>query len=264
MSGNAMAEDRIAAAARALDAARAARGLMAPLPAALTPATPAEGAAVQHARAALRGELPPAGYKIGATGRRMQAYLGLPGPAAGYMPAVQTDGARFAWDGLFRPGVECELAVRLGRDLPPAPCTRAMAADAVDRLAAAIEVVENRYADLAALGTPTLIADQVYHRAAVIGAGREDWRALDPAALRGRIAVDGTERDTGLGAELLGHPLDALAWLAGSEVAAAFGGLRAGQWVMLGSVTPPVWLDGPASVTVTFDALTPVTLTIAP
>jgi 2-keto-4-pentenoate hydratase len=72
-------------AAAALHAARARPGTLAPLPPALAPADVAAGAAVQHALAELRGDLPPAGFKIGATGARMQAYLGLPGPAAGYM-----------------------------------------------------------------------------------------------------------------------------------------------------------------------------------
>ena len=36
------------------------------------------------------------------------------------------------------------------------------AADAVAEVHPAIEVVEKRYPDLAALGTPTLIADQVF------------------------------------------------------------------------------------------------------
>ena len=54
--------------------------------------------------------------------------------------------------------------------------------------------------------------------------------------------------------------LAALAWLANSSVAKAFGGLKAGQAVMLGSVTPPVWLDAPASVLVDFSPLPPVQL----
>ena len=58
-------------------------------------------------------------------------------------------------------GVECELAVRLGHRLPPGPCTFAQAALAVDELFTAIEIVENRYGDLAELGTPMLIADQM-------------------------------------------------------------------------------------------------------
>ena len=56
----------------------------------------------------------------------------------------------------------------------------------------------------------------------------------------------------------MGHPMNCLAWLAGSSGAYVLGGLRAGQVVMLGSVTPPVWLTGPASVTVDFSPLPPV------
>jgi len=77
------------------------------------------------------------------------------------------------------------------------------------------------------------------------------------------LVVDGHVRDEGVGADLMGHPLNCLAWLAGSSVAAAFGGLKAGQVVLLGSVTPPVWLTGPASVTVDFSPLPPVQLRLA-
>jgi 2-keto-4-pentenoate hydratase len=57
--------------------------------------------------------------------------------------------------------------------------------------------------------------------------------------------------------------MNCLAWLAGSSVAAAFGGLKSGQVVMLGSVIPPVWLTGPASVTVEFSPLPPVQVLLA-
>jgi 2-keto-4-pentenoate hydratase len=154
--------------------------------------------------------------------------------------------------------------VRLARDLPPGPCTAEAAAAAVGELFAGIEIVENRYGELLELGVPTLIADQVYHAACVLGEpGTQDWRTLDLGALRGRLMVDGHQRDEGAGADLLGHPMNCLAWLAGSSVAAAFGGLRAGQVVMLGSVTPPVWLSGPADVTVAFSLLPPVQVRLA-
>ena len=256
-----------APAAAALLAARRARQPCGPLPAAIAPADVAEAASVQHALAGLTGAVPPAGFKLGATGKRMQDYLGLDGPAAGFMPdsGLHASGATLPYAGLMGPGVECELAVRLARDVPPRRCTAAEAGRAVGTLFAAIELVENRYGpppagDLKALGTPTLIADQIYHAAAVLGAAPDDWRALDLAAIEGRILVDGVVQAEGHGAELLGHPMEALAWLAGSEVAAAFGGLHAGQVVLLGSVTPPVWLDGPALVQVKFAGLEDVWL----
>ena len=49
---------------------------------------------------------------------------------------------------ILRPGVECELAVRLARDLPPEHCTPEQAAEAVGDLIAGIEIVENRYGEL--------------------------------------------------------------------------------------------------------------------
>lgn len=248
-------------AAAALEAFRQRRVVVDPLPAGIAPRTEAEGAAVQFALARRGGAAPPGGFKIGATARRMQEYLGLSGPAAGFMAIgnVYRSGATVAVAGFIRPGVECELAVRLAHDLPAGPCTSEQAAAAVGDLVAGIEIVENRYGELTELGTPTLIADQVFHGAAVLGdPGLDDWRTLDVAALRGRLVVDGHQRDEGVAADLLGHPMNSLAWLAGSSVAVAFGGLRAGQVIMLGSVTPPLWLSGPASVTVEFAPLPPV------
>jgi len=249
------------AAAAALHEVRQHRGQVTPLPAEIAPRTEAEGAAVQRALSHRAGAASPGGFKIGATARRMQEYLGLSGPAAGFMAVgnLYRSGAAVRFADFIRPGVECELGVRLARDLPAAPCTPEQAADAVGELFAAIEIVENRYGELLELGVPTLIADQVFHAAAVLGEpGIEDWRSLGVRALRGRLVVDGHQRDEGVGADLMGDPMNCLAWLAGSSVAEAFGGLKAGQVVMLGSVTPPVWLTGPASVTVDFSPLPPV------
>jgi 2-keto-4-pentenoate hydratase len=263
-------------AAKALRRVRQERIALSPLPAGIAPSTEAEGAAVQFALAGLVGARPPVGFKIGATGKRMQVYLGVDTPIAGFMRAadVHHGHAELRFADFIKPGVECEVAVRLSRDLPPGPCSLEQAQAAVGDFFAGIEIVENRYGDLKDLGTPTLLADQMYHCAAVIGDQHAaDWRAVEIGALRGRISVDygtgtgtagagpeGTTGDEGITTDLLGHPLNGLAWLAGSAEAAAFGGLKAGQVVMLGSVTPPVWLTGPATVTVAFPPLPPVTV----
>jgi 2-keto-4-pentenoate hydratase len=252
-------------AAAALRRIRLERGLVLPLPAGIAPVTEADGAAAQLALARLVGAVPCAGFKIGATGKRMQEYLGLNGPAAGFMETATVfrgeGSVRFA--DCIKPGVECEVAVRLARDLPPGSYTKETVAGAVGEFVAGIEIVENRYDDLKTLGTPTLVADQVYHVAAVLGdQGSVDWHTLNVGALRGRMLIDGVERDAGVTSDLMGHPFSCLAFLASSAVAAAFGGLKAGQCVMLGSVTPPVWLDGPAHVVVEFEGLPPVTATL--
>ena len=257
-----------APAAAALDEARS-TGAESSLPDSLRPETIEQGVAVQFARARRAGAVPPAGFKIGATTQRMQQYLGLDGPAAGYMLAanLHASGVRIPYSSLRGPGAECEIGLRLAHDLPAGPCDQATALAAVGEIFAAIELVENRYGtpplgDLARIGTPTLIADQVYHRAAIRGAAPAHWRDLDLAAIPGRLAIDGLQRAAGHGRDLLGHPIAALAWLAGSPTAAAFGGLKAGQVVMLGSVTPPIWLDRPCHVSVAFDGLGEVAVTL--
>lgn len=258
-----------APAAAALLAARQARTPAGPLPAAIIPGTEAEGAQVQLALAGLLSANPPAGFKIGATSPRMREYLSLAGPLAGFMEGrnLHGSGATLRYADYRGAGAECEIAVRLGRDLPFGPCTPAQAAAAVGELFCAIEIVENRYGpppagDLAAVGVATLLADQIFHAAAILGAPASGWRERDLATVEGRISTDGHERAAGRGSELLGHPLQALAWLASCSTVSAFGGLRAGQVIMLGSVTPPIWLDGPCTVDVEFDGLGRTSVTL--
>lgn len=249
-------------AAQALMAARRSRRILDGLPPAIAPHGLADGIATQVAVARLSGAQPPAGFKIGATARRMQDYLGLPGPLAGFIAeaGLHGSGSTLSFAPFLHAGVECELAVVLAHDLAPGPCSNAQAAAAVDELMAAIEIVENRYGPLDILGSPTLVADQVFHAAAVLGAPYPNWRDLDLCSLTGSLSVDGHERGSGSGADLLGDPITALAWLAASDEVAAFGGLRARQVVMLGSVCPPIWLDGPAEIIVRFPPLPTVIL----
>ena len=249
-------------AAELILAARRERRILAPLGSA-APADIAAGYAVQRQVADLLGAQPPGGFKIGATTKQMQDYLGLSGPAAGFVPksSLNPSGLELAFVNFLGVGVECEVAVRLGADLPPGPCTAERAAGAVAEVMAAIEIVEKRYGDLAELGTPTLIADQVFHASGVLGRGVTNWRGIDLDAVHGEIFVDGTSRGGGFGRDLLGHPMNALAWLAASPAAEVFGGLRAGQVIWLGSVTPPIWLDGPCQVRVSFSSLGEALLT---
>ena len=252
-------------AARSLFEARSARRQAGPLPPGTAPRDIAEGIATQLALAHLMDANPPGGFKIGAIARRMQENLGIHAPIAGFMRAqdIHPSGTRLPFANFRSVGVECELAVRLGSDLAPGPCDIARATAAVAELFPAIEIVENRYGpDLSAVGVPTLIADQMFHAGAVTGQPAH-WREVDLAATRGDILLDGDIVDHGFGSDLMGHPMQSLAWMAASPEAAAFGGLRRGQVIMLGSVTPPVWLDRPRHVVVRFAGLGEVSLTLA-
>ncbi len=253
-------------AAEAIADAIAARRTLSPLDPAIAPTDPAEGYAVQAALARRLGAFPPAGFKIGATAATMQLHLGIRTPAAGFMmrSGLLASGAASPHRSWLTPGVECEIAFRLGRDIPPGEHRPEALAEAVAAVLPAIEIVENRYQGGVGIGTPMLIADRFFHGAAVLGADAEGWSpdrfaGRDLAAARGRMVVNGTLFGEGQGGDLLGHPLAVLRWLAASPAAAVFGGLRAGQVILCGSVTPPAWLSGPAEIEVSFDGLGTVT-----
>ena len=120
-------------------------------------------------------------------------------------------------------GVECEIVVRLTADLPreAAPFDRDGVAGAVGALMAGMEIVDDRYVDYKSLDTATLIADDFFDAGCVIGSPVTDWRRLDLTALTGQTLINGVEVGSGSSADVMGHPFEALAWLANSLAAAA-------------------------------------------
>ncbi len=189
---------------------------------------------------------PLGGYKIGCTTPVMQDYLGIRQPCAGGIPEaeVHRSGVVLATDQFMRPGVECEIAARLGQPLPPSTngYTRERVAGAVDAIQTAIEIVDDRYEDWRSMPAPTLIADDFFNAGAVLGHPETDWRRLDLGSLIGWMRINGHEVGTGHGSDVLGHPLEALAWLANlrSQIGE---GLPAGTVVLLGSIVQTHWVQ---------------------
>lgn len=198
------------------------------------------------------------GHKIGCTTEVMQRYLGIDSPCAGglYDDGIFETGVSLRHNDYVRVGVECEVAVRLAADLPvrPGGHDRETVADAVESCMAAIEIVDDRYLDYQALDTPTLIADDFFHAGAVLGPAVGDWQTLDLAWIEGRMSIDGETVGDGVGAAILGHPFEALAWLANAENTRGRS-LGAGDIVLLGSLVQTQWIDAGAKVEITIDGL---------
>lgn len=229
------------------------------LPEGLCPADLAAARRLQdatHEQLSAAGWGPRIGWKIGCTTPVMQRFLGIPEPCEGgiFQANVQASPGRFPAAAHHRIGVKCEIAVRLGRDLPPGEHGREALSDAVEAVLPAIEVVDDRYADFAALGAPTLLADDFFQAGCVLGAPVSDWRGLDLAELSGRMWVDGAEAGRGRGRDVLGHPLNALAWLA-RTLARRGQGLKAGEIVLLGSLVQTQWPPAGAGIAIEIEAL---------
>lgn len=263
-----MTPDAIAQAVALCVAARRRRHRLAALPDRCRPASPEDAYILQ---AALNERLarqlgPVCGRKIGCTTPVMQRYLGIAHPCAGALYANRThrEAATVLCDDHWRPGVECEIAVRLGRALPAAaaPFDRDTVAAAVESCMAAIEIVDDRYEDYRALDTPTLIADDFFGAGAVLGAPVEAWRALDLAALSGTMTIDGAEAGAGTSADVMGHPFEALTWLA-NHAAAIGSPLRAGDVVLTGSIVETRWVEPGSVVRVSIEGLGEAAVTFA-
>ncbi|MGH1480440.1 MAG: 2-keto-4-pentenoate hydratase [Geminicoccales bacterium] len=256
-----MTTDSIERAARILSEYRLGDELFAGLPADCRPGDMAAAYRVQdrlHERLRTAGRGSVVAHKIGCTTEVMQSYLGIHNPCAGGIPAkaLYRGEADLRYDDFRRVGVECEIAILLGDDLTAgtSPHDRRSVAPAVAACMAAIEIVDDRYVDYRTLDTPTLIADDFFNAGAVLGATVEDWQGLDLAGLEGRMRINDACFGSGLGADILGHPLNALAWLA-NALNARKRVLRAGQIVLLGSVVQTQWLGAGDVVEVEIDRL---------
>jgi len=253
--------DSIARAARFIADHRLARRRMPELPAEIRPHDEASAYRVQdalHDVMARAGQGAVAGHKIGCTTPVMQRFLGIPNPCAGgvFGRTVRHRRAELPLGDFLHVGVECEIVAFLDRDLPAAgaPYDAARVAAAVGACAAGIEVVDDRYVDYKTLGAPTLIADDFFNAAAIIGDPVADWRALDLGILVGTTQINGREAGQGRGGDVMGHPFAALAWLANS-LAARGHSLASGHFVYTGSVVETKWVARGDHCVATIDRL---------
>ncbi len=213
------------------------------LPARCRPASRAEAYAIQAELAQQSGQSI-AGWKIAATSKAGQQHIQVDGPIAGCLLSARAleGGARISLAGNNMQVAEAEFAFSMGAALPrrATPYSVPEVLAAVASLHPAIEVPDSRYADFTRVGAPQLIADAACACWFVLGpATRADWRAVDLARHGVTAYRNGTPAGEGSGANVLGDPRAALAWVA-NELRTYGDGLRAGDVVITGTCVTPV------------------------
>jgi 2-keto-4-pentenoate hydratase len=228
------------------------------LPVQIRPTTREEGYAIQ-ARLDARSRSPVYGWKIAATSAAGQAHIGVDGPIAGRIltERVIPSGGTIPAGPNHMAVAEIEFAFRMGRDLDPRP--EAFSVEevlaAVDSLHVAIEIPDSRFEDFAHCGAPQLIADNACaHYFVAADACTADWRSIDLAAHRVIGRIEGRREQEGSGANVLGDPRVALAWLA-NELSRLGITLRKGQMVTTGTCIPPLAINPGDTVTADFGSL---------
>ncbi|HTY76918.1 MAG TPA: fumarylacetoacetate hydrolase family protein [Candidatus Bathyarchaeia archaeon] len=166
--------------------------------------------------AAGRGQI--AGWKIAVTSKAMQQMTGVDQPVAGaiFSSVILPSGARISLAAYHHLGIEFEVAVRIGEDLPASggPWTRASVAGRVAACLPAFELIEDGNADYKSLDAFTLVAQNTWNGGIVLGAPVTSWRTLDLETATTRCWINGEPSGQGKTGDALGHPLEAVAWLA--------------------------------------------------
>jgi 2-keto-4-pentenoate hydratase len=181
------------------------------------------------------------GWKVGLGAPAMLAKCGLTAPVVGFLldRAELASGATVSLAGWQKPAAEAEIAAYIGRDLA-AGANRDDVRRAIAALGPAIELadVNGPMDDIQAT-----LAGDIFQRHVILGP-RDALRSgarLD--GLKGRVTRSG--QDVPVPADLetnIGEVVNIVRHVA--DVAGAVGGgLRAGQFIICGSLTPPMFLE---------------------
>ncbi|WP_069300498.1 2-keto-4-pentenoate hydratase [Neptunicoccus sediminis] len=207
---------------------------------------------------------PVAGWKIAANSQALMERFKLKEPATGRVFSKQrkdsgvaltaADYSQFA----FEPEIVAVMKDTLAVD--KAPFTSDQVAAAIARFVPGIELLDMRQTDMPNTHIPDAIAQNISNAGAVTGGPGVPPGALDTAAIRTVLRINGEVQHDVTGAAPQ-DPLSAVTWLA-NHLAARGYALEAGQIVMCGTHSPIWYHEGTGEIEVSMSGLGSVTLTL--
>lgn len=182
------------------------------------------------------------GRKIGLTSKVMQVATGITEPDYGVIfdDMVYETGAVIPHDSFSSVRIEVELAFVLGRAIEGPNATLFDVLSAADYVVPALEILDSRI-EMTGRTIVDTISDNAAMGAMVLG-GRPV--AVDSVDLRWVSALlyrNETIEESGVAAAVLGHPAAGVAWLA-NKLAPHGDRLEAGEIILAGSFTRPMWV----------------------
>jgi 2-keto-4-pentenoate hydratase len=192
-----------------------------------------------------RGD-PIVGFKLGFTSAAMRAQMGIDEPNFGYLTRGQAASSFVNIAPLIHPLIEPEIALVTGRDIHKQGQTRETVFGAIEAACAALEIVDTRFKAYKFKALDN-ISDNSSTARFILGP-LQPRRVIADLRLAGALLwADGQMLDSGIGANALGDPLNALAWLANTLVKRGEK-LPAGSVVLTGGLTRAYRLRGGQTV----------------
>ncbi|NLT30887.1 MAG: 4-oxalocrotonate decarboxylase [Propionibacterium sp.] len=195
------------------------------------------------------------GVKLGLTSKAKQERMGVYAPFVAWLTdaMVLPLGEPVPQDKLIHPRIEPEIVFVMKDRLegPGVTCESAMAA--VDTVSAGAEIIDSRYKDFK-FRAGDVIADNASSGAFAVGEKVVNAADIDVVAEAVRVEVDGELVHTATGADVQGHPGEALA-LAANDLARRGLAIEAGWIVLTGGMSDAVFAPAGSEVACRFSTL---------
>lgn len=195
------------------------------------------------------------GKKIGLTSKAMQSALGVFEPDYGYITdrMMVLEGEPLSLSELIAPKVEAEIAFVLKEDLVGPGITVAKVLQATAGIMPALEIIDTRIKDWK-IKIQDTIADGASNGKVIVSGRLVPVEECDMRLMGLVLEKNGETVATAAGAAVLGHPANAVAWLA-NKLAAYGITLKAGEIIMSGSLTAACPVAAGDSMRASFDRL---------
>ena len=183
-----------------------------------------------------------AGHKIGLTSKAMQDATGIDEPDYGVIfdDQVVESGHVYEWARYTHPRIEMELAFVLKEDLAGPGVNLFDVLRATEYVVPALEVLDSRIEMEGRTITDT-ISDNAALGSMVIGGRPVAPDAVDLRWVAGALWRNQEIIETGVASGVLNHPANGVHWLA-NRIAGHGDRLEAGEIILAGSFTRPMWV----------------------
>ena len=183
------------------------------------------------------------GRKIGLTSKVMQVATGISEPDYGaiFADAVYENGSVIEFDRFSNVRIEVELAFVLAEPLRGPDVTVFDVLRATEYVVPALEILSSRI-ELQGRTIVDTISDNAAFGGLIYGGNPVAVDALDLRWVSALLYRNETIEESGVAAAVLNHPATGVAWLA-NKLAQHDDGLDAGEIVLAGSFTRPMWVE---------------------
>lgn len=183
------------------------------------------------------------GRKIGLTSKVMQVATGITEPDYGVIfdDMVIESGAFVEFDRFSNVRIEVELAFVLAKPLEGPNTTVDEVLDATAHVVPALEIL-NSHIELQGRTIVDTISDNAAMGAIVVGGRPVKVDEVDLRWVAALLSRNETIEESGVAAAVLGHPANGVAWLA-NKLAQHGQSLGAGEIILAGSFTRPMWVE---------------------